>query len=77
LAGETELKLRDFIPQMNYTDREAAACRRSLVPNFADIGCRVVSETNPHGRNFGFLDRSRYFFEVAPQLSKNAYKFSI
>jgi hypothetical protein len=31
--------------------------------------CRVVSATVPHGRVFGFLDRSRYFFfQVAPQL---------
>jgi hypothetical protein len=36
---------------------------------FADSGCRVVGATDPHGRIFGFLDRSRYyFFQVAPQL---------
>jgi hypothetical protein len=30
----------------------------------------VVSAETPHGRNFGFLDRSRYyFFQVATQLS--------
>jgi hypothetical protein len=28
-----------------------------LVPTLADIGCRVVSATNPHGRNLGFLYR--------------------
>jgi hypothetical protein len=40
-----------------------------LVPTFADRGCHVVSVTDPYGRNFGFLDRSRYFFfQVAPQL---------
>jgi hypothetical protein len=41
-----------------------------LVPTFADRGCRVVSATDPQGRNFNFLDWSRYyFFQVAPQLS--------
>jgi hypothetical protein len=44
-------KLRDFSPQAKYTDRATAACRRSLVPTFADRGCRVVSATNPHGRS--------------------------
>jgi hypothetical protein len=31
-----------------------------LVPTFADRGCRVVSATDPHDRNLGFVDRSRY-----------------
>jgi hypothetical protein len=40
-----------------------------LVPTFADRVCHVVSARSPHGRNFDFLDRSRYyFFQVAPQL---------
>jgi hypothetical protein len=40
-----------------------------LVPTLPDRGCCVVSATDPHGRNLGFLDRSRYyFFQVAPQL---------
>jgi hypothetical protein len=31
-------------------------------------GCRAVSEADPYGRNFDFLDRSRYFFfQVVPQ----------
>jgi hypothetical protein len=35
-----------------------------------DRGCPVVSATDPHGRNLGFLDRSSYFsIQVAPQLS--------
>jgi hypothetical protein len=39
-----------------------------LVPTFADIGCHVVSVTDPYGRNLGFLDRRSYFFfQVAPQ----------
>jgi hypothetical protein len=40
-----------------------------LVVTYADIGCRVVSLTDPHGRGLGFLDLSCYFFfQVAPQL---------
>jgi hypothetical protein len=40
-----------------------------LVSTFGDIGCHVVSVTNPYGRNLDFLDRSRYFlFQVTPQL---------
>jgi hypothetical protein len=40
-----------------------------LVTIFADIGCRVVSATDPYGSILGFLDRSRYFFfQVPPQL---------
>jgi hypothetical protein len=42
-------KLRGFSPQTNYTDRVTAACRWSLMPNFAERGCRVISATNPHG----------------------------
>jgi hypothetical protein len=39
------------------------------VPTFVDRGCRVVSAKDPHGRIFGFLDRSRYFFfQVPPKL---------
>jgi hypothetical protein len=39
-----------------------------VVPTFADRGCYMVSATDPSGRIFGFLDRSRYyFFQVAPQ----------
>jgi hypothetical protein len=56
-------------PRANYTDRATAACRRSKLQLFADRGCRVVSVTDPYGRNLGFLDRSRCFFlQVAPQL---------
>jgi hypothetical protein len=38
--------------------------------NFSDTGCRVVSATiPPQSLIFGFLDRSRYFLEIASQLS--------
>jgi hypothetical protein len=33
-----------------------------LVPTFADRGYHVFSVTDPYGRIFAFLDRSRYFF---------------
>jgi hypothetical protein len=32
-----------------------------LVQTFADIGCHVVSVTDPYGHIFCFLDQSRYF----------------
>jgi hypothetical protein len=31
-----------------------------LVPTFADIGCHVVSVTDPYGRILGFLDWEYY-----------------
>jgi hypothetical protein len=52
----TETQLRGLSPRANYTDTAKS------VPTFADIGCRVVSVTDPHGRTLGFLDRTRYFF---------------
>jgi hypothetical protein len=46
------------------------AITAKLVPTLADRVCRMVSATDPHGRNLAFLDRSRYlFFQVAPQLN--------
>jgi hypothetical protein len=33
-----------------------------LVSTFADRGCRVVSTTDPHGRNLGFLDPEPLLF---------------
>jgi hypothetical protein len=38
------------------SDRRLSA---NLVPTFADRGRRVISATDPHGRNLGFLDRIR------------------
>jgi hypothetical protein len=36
------------------------------MPTFADIGCHVVSVTDPYGRILSFLDWSSYiFFQVA------------
>jgi hypothetical protein len=40
-----------------------------LVPTSALTGCNVVCVTDPYGRIFAFLDRSRYFFfQATPQL---------
>jgi hypothetical protein len=40
-----------------------------LVTKFAEIGCHVVSVTDPYCRNHDFLDRSSYFFfQAALQL---------
>jgi hypothetical protein len=33
-----------------------------LVPTLADRECRVVSATDPHGRNLGFLDLEPLLF---------------
>jgi hypothetical protein len=49
------LGLRGLSPRTNYTDRETASLSTKLVPTFADVGCRVVSATDPYGR---ILDRS-------------------
>jgi hypothetical protein len=44
-------KPRGFSPQANYTDRPSdRRMSAKLVPTFAGRGCRVVSTTNPHGR---------------------------
>jgi hypothetical protein len=45
-----ETKLSGFSPQANYTDRATARLSAKLVPTFADRRCRVVSETDSHGR---------------------------
>jgi hypothetical protein len=43
------------------------------VPTFVDRGCDVVSVTDPYGRNFCFIDGSRYFFfQVALQNTHEA-----
>jgi hypothetical protein len=40
------------------SDRRLSA---KWLPTFADIGCHVVSVTDPYGPILGFLDRSLYF----------------
>jgi hypothetical protein len=55
-------KLRGFRPQANYIDRATAACRR--IEGIAWSAQRILTAAN-----LGFLDRSRHFLEIAPQLS--------
>ena len=43
-------KLGGLSPRANYTDRAAAAGRRSLCQLLRIEGCQVVSATDPHGR---------------------------
>jgi hypothetical protein len=47
--GCKKKNLRGFGPLANDADRATAACWQ-VVPTFADIGCCVVSETDPPGR---------------------------
>jgi hypothetical protein len=64
-------KLHELCPRANYSNRRLPA---KLVPTFANRGCRMVSETDPHGHIFGFLDRScYYFFQVVPQLYSHGW----
>jgi hypothetical protein len=47
-------------------DRRLSA---KLVPTYVDIGCLVVSVTDPFGSILSFLDRSLYFFfQATPQM---------
>jgi hypothetical protein len=53
------------------SDRRLSA---KLVPTLADRGCRVVSATKPPQLLISvFLDRSRYFLEIAPKLSSQGW----
>jgi hypothetical protein len=57
----------EFASELHWPSNRRLSAK--LVPTFADRGCQEVSVTDPCGRIFGFLDRSRYFFfQVAPQL---------
>jgi hypothetical protein len=46
------------------------------VPNFADRGFHMVSVRDPNGRILRFLDRSCYFYQVAPQL-ENPFQMTL
>jgi hypothetical protein len=60
------LRSRDNINSVAWVRKRNIPSDRRLsaksVPTFADRGCHVVSMTDPYGRLFGSLDRSRYFF---------------
>jgi hypothetical protein len=51
--------LSKYVTLYRPSDRRVPA---KLVPTLADRGCRVVSATNPHGRNLGFLDPELLLF---------------
>jgi hypothetical protein len=67
---QTRTELRGLSLRVNNTDllsdRRLSA---KLVPTLANRGCRVVSAIPPQSLIFGFLDQSRYFLEIAPQIS--------
>ena len=46
----TKTELRGLSSRANYTDRAAAAGRRSYCQLLRVEGCHVVSATGPHGR---------------------------
>jgi hypothetical protein len=58
-----------FNPQTNYTDRATATCRRSQCELLRIEGVAWSAQRIPTAVNLSFLDRSRYFLEIAPQLS--------
>jgi hypothetical protein len=69
IAIKTKNKQTPFSESANKLSRPSdTVLSAKLVPTFANRGCRVVSATDPQGRILGVLDRSRYYFQVAPQL---------
>ena len=62
IEGPQLTKFRGLSPRANYTDRAAAAGRRSQCQLLRIEGCHVVSATDPQAVKLCFLDRSRYFF---------------
>jgi hypothetical protein len=62
------------IPTDWLSDRRLSA---KLVPTLGDRGCRVVSAIPPQSLIFGFLDRSHYFLEIAPQLSSRGWVYPV
>jgi hypothetical protein len=68
--NKTKTKLHGLSPQANYTDRLSdRRLSAKLVPTLAYRVSRGQRNDSPTVVNFGFLDRSRYFLESAPQLS--------
>jgi hypothetical protein len=67
--------VQGVLPTVYYINSLALASWRTISterpPHVVELSAnfyRVVSATDPYGRVFGFLDRSRYLFQVAPQL---------
>jgi hypothetical protein len=66
----TKLNSVAFSPQVNYTNRATAVCRRSYCQRLRIESVAGSAQRIPAAVNLGFLDRSRYFsIQVAPQLS--------
>jgi hypothetical protein len=67
-------KLRGFSPQSELYRPSNRRLSAKLVATLADRGCRVVSATNPHGREFRFSRPEPLLsFQVAPQLSSRGW----
>jgi hypothetical protein len=67
-----------FSPQAKYTDWATATAMRILVRTFVDRGVsRGQRGGIPMADNLSFLDRSRYFFQVAPHLSSPGWVGSV
>jgi hypothetical protein len=50
ISNKKKLNFVAFSLHATYTDPVTAALLAKLVPTFADIGCHVVSATDPYGR---------------------------
>jgi hypothetical protein len=48
-------RFRGLSPLANCTDRETAACQRSLCQLLGIEGCRVINSSNPLDSNLGFF----------------------
>jgi hypothetical protein len=67
-------KLRGLRPQANYTVQATATCQRSKCQPLRVKDVAWSAHRIPTAVNFGFPDRSRYFFiQVAPQLSSRGW----
>jgi hypothetical protein len=63
-----------FSPQVNYTDRATAACRRSWCQLLRIEGVAWSAQQIPTAVNLCILERSRYFsIQLAPQLSSRGW----
>jgi hypothetical protein len=70
-------ELRGLSPRAKYADRATWGLSAKLVPTFVDKGCQVVSVTNHHGRNLGFLYRSVKLNVFKNLLKRSFIKYNI
>jgi hypothetical protein len=59
VEGRLKKKLRSVSPREELYLPSDSRLSVKLALTFADIGCHVVSVTDPHGSILGFLDLSR------------------